>query len=145
MWELVREIIDRAHELDISDQYQLVQDRPMAHFNGKALYPAIAIPLETKTDYECPPNHINCLHTALSDVNVIIGVGWRAADLPFVQMLARTLTGSLRTLVVAASEADAQEPIERLSSAGVPGAFTAAKAGFTPTVVNREIERFLRE
>jgi hypothetical protein len=144
IWELVGVIIDHAHELDISSgEFQIVKEQPICRAADRALYPAIAIPLETKTGYECPPNHVDRLQTALADVDKIIIVGWRAADLPFAEMLAQRLKGDPRTFVVAESTNGAQESIDNLRRAGVPGRFTPAEYGFTQSVRNRDFELFL--
>jgi len=142
---LAQQIIDQAHELKVSDRFHVVQDQPIFHFDGKPLYPAMAIPLETKTAYECPLEHVGVLRSQLAEVDQVIIVGWRAADQPFVRMLADLLGGTLNGLVIAASETDAQETIERLTSAKVPCKFRATPGGFTDTIVRRTIEQFLRE
>jgi hypothetical protein len=53
---LTREIIDRAPELRISDRYQMVLGNNPSRArteNNVPLYPAVAIPVETKSNFEC--------------------------------------------------------------------------------------------
>src|SRR5205823_9977424 len=48
-----------------------------------AWLPAIAVPLETKQSYECPPNHLEAMREWLPQVDRILIIGWRAAERHF--------------------------------------------------------------
>jgi hypothetical protein len=63
-WEIGRELIDRASELKISDRYRMSPHRPIGKIDNVPLFPAIAIPVETKRNFECPGDH--WIHFALS-------------------------------------------------------------------------------
>jgi hypothetical protein len=87
------EVIDSAVKgLAISDNYGKV--RLDMHFdNGTFGYPALAIPVEKKSEFVCPPEHLRALADVLPMVTKIITIGWRATEEHFVRMLKNPLTG----------------------------------------------------
>ena len=48
VWEIARELIDRAPDLKITDRFRIVARYPICKFDDIPLVPAIAIPVETK-------------------------------------------------------------------------------------------------
>ena len=51
------------------------------HNQGVALFhPALAIPTVTKTDFECPPSHVEHALAALKAADRILVVGWRGQE-----------------------------------------------------------------
>lgn len=58
-----------------------VQDSP------EIWVPAIAVPMEAKTDFECPPSHLQALREDLPSVRRVLIVGWRAAEPHVVKLL----------------------------------------------------------
>jgi len=79
--------------LAISDSYEKV--RPDMHFeDGTWGYPALAIPVEKKSEFVCPPEHVTALADGvLPNVTKIITIGWRATEQNFLAMLKNPLTG----------------------------------------------------
>jgi hypothetical protein len=79
--------------LEVSERYQKV-DRPPVHFPDERFgYPALAIPVEKKSEFACPPDHLRALAEVLPRVTKIITIGWRATEQHFLTMLKKPLTG----------------------------------------------------
>lgn len=57
-------------------------------------YPAIAIPIEKKSDFSCPPEHLQTLAEVIPNVTKIITIGWRATEQHFLKMLHSRQAGS---------------------------------------------------
>jgi hypothetical protein len=54
-------LIDRADGLKVTNRFRIVNEHPIGKVNGMPLVPAIAIPVEIKTEFECPNDHLsNC-------------------------------------------------------------------------------------
>jgi len=66
-------------------------DIPIGHENGRPIVPAIAIPVENKSVFECPPSHVAELTGVLSKVDKLLIVGWRASETAFLNLLRKQL------------------------------------------------------
>jgi hypothetical protein len=87
------EVIESAVKgLAISDSYGKVK-LDMHFENGTWGYPALAIPVEKKSEFVCPPEHLRALADVLPNVTKIITIGWRATEQNFLTMLKKPLTG----------------------------------------------------
>jgi hypothetical protein len=143
MWQLVHYLIDNADSLDITQDYRLVDQYPIHATDGAVLFPAIAIPVETKDDHECPNEHLEALHAAIPKVDKLLVVGWSAAETPFLHLLAANLQNPLHGLIVAGNKDAANETADRLKSAGVAGLYKHTEGGFTELVKGRQADEFL--
>lgn len=141
---LLREIIDRAATLQISDRYHLVSGYPSVKGVNTGLFPAIAIPVEKKTTFECPQNHISALISLLPSVDKLLIVGWRAAEQNFLQLLKDKVPWPIKVMAVNGHSDSSKEPIEKIRRMGVPGEFIMSPAEFTTFIVERQGEQFLR-
>lgn len=65
----------------------------MVFADGRVGFPALAIPVERKNVFSCPPEHLKALADVLPEVRKIITVGWRASEQHFLAMLKNRLTG----------------------------------------------------
>ncbi len=144
VWQISRELIQRANELKISTRFHIVQEHPIGKIGDIPLFPAIAIPVETKEEFECPKDHLECLRTLLPTVTKILIVGWRGTEYNFLDLLKESLTEEVPTLVVAEKKSAAEEVIDRMQEAGVQVIGELVHNGFTGFVVNREAEDFFR-
>jgi hypothetical protein len=84
--------------LDVLDTLQLAEYRkfssPPAKFpDGVTGFPALAIPVENKSEFNCPREHIESLATVIPQVTKIITIGWRATEQHFLKMLKSRQTG----------------------------------------------------
>ena len=104
--------------------------------------PALAVPFESKQDFECPPNQIEQLRGTLPRVDRILSIGWRATDQPFLQLI-RDLAVNVRT-VECVTMRNPSEPLERLVAV-LPAGINATpyQGGFSKYIVGREIKRTL--
>jgi len=59
-------------------------------------YPALAIPLESGKDFECPPEHLGWLRDHLRETTEILIIGWRATEKSFLKLLADNIPAGLR-------------------------------------------------
>jgi hypothetical protein len=142
--DIVRELIKRAGELKISDRYILAGGQPISNIGNIPLFPAIAIPVETKSGFECPSDHLECLSAHLGKVTKIIIVGWRATEKHFLDLLSGAVTGNIPVQVIAGGRDPGEEVLSHFSTAGISILGEALDAGFTQYVVSREAERFLK-
>lgn len=76
--------------------------------------PAIAIPVDRKDEFACPPSHIAKLKELLPKVNKILVIGWRATETEFLKVLRTKLTGQQDLMIVSWKEADARETLTNL-------------------------------
>ncbi|MGH9198156.1 MAG: hypothetical protein ACRD1T_20785 [Acidimicrobiia bacterium] len=85
--------------------------------------PAIAIPTQTKTTFECPPEHIEALEEWLQEVDRILIIGWRAQERHFLDLCIRHLAENpeVEVLVVSESPESARATISTLMEY-LPGA-----------------------
>lgn len=143
-WETVHEIINRISELSISNIYHIVSDQPAVFVNNIGVFPALAIPVESKLDFECPSDHIEVLKQMIPEVDKLLVIGWRASEEPFLELLAGGLTKPIRAMVVAGGKAEAQIAIGKLQIKGIKGNYMPSKSGFSQFIISREGEQFLR-
>lgn len=141
--EQVRDdLIERAVGLKISSSYVHV-DSPPFHERDFALFPAIAIPVETKHQYECPPEHLQVLHEVLPKIDRLLLIGWRASEPHFLELLRTQLQGKPRIYIVAGTAQGAASVQANLEGANVPYDATIFNSGFTDFVVTRAVDKFL--
>jgi hypothetical protein len=80
-------LIAEVQQLQISDQYRLVNNCPMLRVDNCFVFPAIAIPVEHKDSFVCPSTHVDRLTRMIPSVDRIITVGWRAMESDFLNLL----------------------------------------------------------
>jgi hypothetical protein len=115
---------------------------------ARPIFPAIAIPLQTKSDqhFECPITHRNYLVGMLPHITKILIIGWQAKEAHFVGMLRSRLPKLRHVMVVGANTSDAGGTLKyflveiRLD---VPYQ-SVGQGGFTDFIVNREGDRFFK-
>lgn len=155
-WDISRELMEKADTLKVSARFRMVRlvrrttstirpDQIIAKSeDGVPLFPAIAIPVETKRGYECPDDHLSCLQGYLPKIKKILLIGWRGMEQHFLRLLAESLPENTSACVVAGKKQDAEEVISRIQESGVRITATAAEGGFSDFVVRREAEKFLQ-
>jgi hypothetical protein len=90
------------------------------------LYPAIALPVRSKTTFACPPEHLSTLDEALSSCSRLLIIGWRGQEEHFKRRWRDTGSRPDKILIVCGSRDAAQFTSERLSEAGIAtGAFAS--------------------
>ncbi len=144
-----RAIIDKW-PLDVSDTYAfdsggtgLATVTPIPA-GAMLLFPAIAIPLQNKDQFELPRDHENQLAEMLPSISKVLVVGWRGAENRFLQMLKTGLGGDTEFMVVSSEKESADQVINRISNAGVHIKNSdTANGGFTSALL-KEIRDFLK-
>jgi hypothetical protein len=115
------QIIDEAMksvDVDVSDQYRKVLHPPVVFADGNVGFPALAIPVERKDVFSCPPEHLQVLADALPKVTKVIAIGWRATEQHFLTMLKKPLTGlqgDVDLMVVSGDEKGMRETANNLA------------------------------
>ena len=120
-----QDIIYRAPDLHITNRYRLTASAPML-FEGEnaagyrvVLFPALAIPVDKKDDFECPDSHVKALEERLPHVDRILTIGWRAREAKFLEMLKSKLTPPQRLWVVSGDSNGGKETFDNLCSSAV--------------------------
>jgi hypothetical protein len=114
----VSDIVPNAANLKLSDQYRKVVRRPVTFDDGTVGFPAIAIPVEKKSEFVCPPEHLEALANVIPHVTKIITVGWRATEKHFLKMLTSRLTGlqgDVDLMVVSGSDEGAKGTVDSMA------------------------------
>jgi len=138
-----RTMIERAPELQFTDRFLITGLTVLA--NRRLYFPAIAIPVENKSEFACPPSHITTLVQGLDQIQHVLVVGWRASENHFLDILKGHLDNK-RVLVVAENKAAAEMTATNLARAGVErNTVTCSdQLGFSGFLAIDELERFLQ-
>ena len=144
VWAVGRAIIQKVEHLNISTRYRAVQEHPIGKAVGVALFPAIAVPVETKRVYECPNDHLECLRGYLPQITKVLSISWRATEKHFMALLSESLPETVSLYAVAGNRQRAEEVIARFEEVGIGVGGRAAEGGLSDFVVSREAEEFLR-
>lgn len=144
-WQVVSELIEHAPDLEISSRFTMVSSHPIAKAStGQILFPALAIPVETKLSFECPPEHLEVLGECLPKVEKILVIGWRAMEQHFLTLLREGLSKNVRIMAVSGREDEAIKTLDRIRAAGIEGEFSASDGRFTDFIVKRRGVDFLK-
>jgi len=142
--EVASWVIENFPSLALSKNFTMIGECPPPNRGTAALIPALAIPVESKLEFECPASHVEALTEFLPTVTRILMIGWRGMEAPFLELLKTHLQGTPRCLVVGGSKAEAIKIIENLSGKhSIPGQFDRTSGGFTDFTLKREIEGLL--
>lgn len=147
-WAFANGLIDRVRDLKISQRYKVVRSHPIVYEDGKTLFPAIAIPVETKSDFECPAQHLEALRECIPQVSKLLVIGWRAREEHFLEFLRQSkLPKQLRLMVVARSPEGGKEIVATLQDKLGIGLLGRGPywsgGGFTDFIKSREVDLFL--
>ena len=143
-WDIGRELIQRADQLDVSSRFRIVEQIPIGKLGDVPLFPAIAIPVETKNEFECPEAHLECLKSLLPQITKILIIGWRGTEQHFLNLLADSLTLGIPTCVVAGNVEEERAVLERIRLGGISVGGTESDGGFTDFITRRGAEKFLQ-
>lgn len=129
-----RLIIDKTPPIHHPEIYVFSDAQTMLSKDRSPLFPAIAIPVEEKNEFQCPKPALEALKRLMPDVTRVITIGWRASEAHFLRLMDAHLKPNVPIFVVAGTpkEAEALRPgiIRAMSSA--PRSCRAENAnGFT--------------
>ena len=142
-WKIVSRVIEAAPQLELGSLFHVVTEHPIARHGDKALFPAIAVPVETNKNFECPEEHLVHLKELLPRVKTMIILGWRGTEKHFLEILKSSCHTGVQVCTVAESLEAANAILEQLQDAGLKINGTPFGEGFTEFVIRREVERFL--
>lgn len=141
-WQTAYELIDRASELKLRLGYRLVSEWPIGKSSDNlAIFPAIAVPVQRKQDFECPKEHMDVLRASIPDVTKLLIIGWRGNEQHFVELLRGFRQPRIEAMIAAEHQRAAQEIAVRLQQLSV--VWRTSVGGFTHFVTNGEADRFL--
>ena len=145
--ELARHLIRNYSELRISQEYVLIGEYPPSPRPPHVLFPALAIPVETKLDFECPPEHVAALKSFIPEVTKILIIGWRATEQPFLDLLKNGLRSARPHFFIVNGERSASEnTMNKIMRFGIPGNYTVSEQsefGFSELIRQQKVDEFL--
>lgn len=147
--------LGHAHELKVTDSF-LSGIRPDQHgAQGALFYPALAIPVERKEEFEMPDTHFEELLTYLELADGALIIGWRGADRllleTWVERRARARAfdrpTSLLVHVVSDNRPNAELTLAALQEAGIDiHSASLTDGGFSRFMSDREhLDHFLNQ
>jgi hypothetical protein len=139
------DLILRADSLRPKGPSQMMGTPPAVNTTDR-LYdiPALAIPVVTKSQFVCPPAHLDRLREFLPKVEKILVIGWRGSEKHFLKLLREGLRNPVRVLSACGHPDYSTHTNQHMKEAGVPGMFFAAKGGFSDLLLSGEGEAFIR-
>jgi len=139
-------VIQNAIRLNIPEEFVLHEGS--AGSRGLEAVPALAVPIESKAVFECPPDHISLLKELLPEVDRLLIIGWRATERNFTALL-RACSRELRSALVAcAGEEESASTARRICDARGSMAVRGFQSwenrlGFSDLVGSEEMEKSL--
>lgn len=135
-------LIEHATEWTEADAFKRGQTTYEA---GLHWVPAIAVPVQSKFDYQCPPKHVASLKDQLSKVTRILTIGWRGQEQHFLSMLAQRIKSPVSIVSVSGDKRKSEETINHLRAAPLYiRRADAADMGFSELVSSRAALDFMK-
>ncbi len=144
-----RDIIDRAAKLltKPSDEFTISTDPSEVRQQHRLLVPAIAIPVQEKGTFECPDSHVVRLKSLIPEIRKILVIGWRGAEMHFLDHLRNGLNQLDALMVVDQDEAAANNIavflLKRLGRTIAQTRIEAFVGGFSDLIYTNRVEQFL--
>jgi len=140
-------IIALGHRAPLAPGFHLQADLGQLTIDGRYVFPAVALPVNTKISFECPPEHMAQLEADIPLVTKLLVIGWRATEPHFLEFWKKPRAGSVpdKIAIVAGGSGQAEQVQENLMAAGVQGKFDLFDSGFSQFVTGPELARFLED
>ncbi|MFZ3201654.1 MAG: SIR2 family protein [Candidatus Acidiferrales bacterium] len=143
-------LIEQADSIQPSDKFVRANATNLNQMFGfaKPIIPAIAIPVQTKSDeyFECPRAHLNYLAEMLPHITKILIIGWQAKEAHFLRMLQSKVPNLRHVMVVGENEADAGRTLMHFSEEiGIRSDDFVGRGGFTDFIVKQEGHNLFRK
>lgn len=139
-----RILIEKADKLTLSNQFRIIPTPSTVKEKDLALFPAIAIPTQTKRIFECPDEHLQSLQALLPKVTKIVIIGWRATEHHFLNLLKASIKSHVPVCTVASKLQDAEDIFVNLYRSQLLIQKYPIDGGFTQFVLRRQAEGFLQ-
>lgn len=91
--KVIAQLMEQWDQIRVTDRYLFSPHDAVGVVSGKPMFPAIAIPVEKKRNFECPQPMLEELVALLPHVRKILVIGWRATEEHFLGLLRSRLTG----------------------------------------------------
>ena len=89
--------VERASDPRVSRRYRILPEK-LGETQLESLFPALAIPVEAKQEYECPDDHLQALNECLPKITKLLVIGWRASEDQFLDLLVKNLQKDVRVV-----------------------------------------------
>jgi len=99
-------VIEHAWQLDIPGDYQIKRDWNVSQ-GSEFWVPALAVPVRTKSSFECLKEHLDKLWELLPAVERVLVIGWAGMEDHFLAMLHERLRTEQKAVVVACGSTEA--------------------------------------
>jgi hypothetical protein len=142
-WDISRQITEAMATLPQPGAIERADGIPGSRVRNEIAIPAIAIPLKEKSDFECPPRHLDALRRVLPRVRVILTIGWRGAEQHFLNELSEHCLQGIDGICVGGGEADARETASNLDGALSRAHLEFYGGGFTEFVLTGGVHRLV--
>jgi hypothetical protein len=145
--DLRNAIIELSGSLRYEDDQFVVLDKPQLAINDWLYFPAISIPVQTKSDFSCPQEWLPHLDNLLEGVTDLLVIGWRGGEEHFLKRAVPILNRNpdLHLSIVSHSETSINETNARLQNAGLKAArLWTYPGGFTKFICSDDVKVFLR-
>ena len=114
------------------------------------MFPALALPVNTKVNFECPPEHIAQLQADIPLVTKLLIIGWSATEPHFLEFWKQPRPGSVpdkigKIAIVAGATSDAEQVQRNLMAVGIQGRYELSPGGFSQFVTGAELASFLTD
>ena len=153
----VREtVIASAASWELADEFRVLRERDAlwaerphqqgALADASLLVPALSIPVDAKSDFSMPNDHLEHMRATLASVNTVVAIGWRATEAHFLSVLESSVGYPRPTWhLVSPRHETVEETARRLSMAGVGAHFEPHLMGFSVFLDSPELAGILRE
>jgi len=117
-----RILIENAPDLDTTEDFVVRDpDQPPSDSSPypSILLPAIAVPVTTKSSFECPGNTVYALDRAIEQTMKILIIGWRGSEYHFLEHFSHLPGMAPKVQIVGASDEGTAETARHLASVGM--------------------------
>lgn len=108
-----------------------------------AAFPALAIPLETKSSFECPAAHLADFEQLLPHVDRLIVIGWRGSERHFMERFNGKVQRTIPIQLVGHTSTD-ELTANLANGLGMVGPWDSVLGGFSQYLRTAALEEFLQ-
>jgi hypothetical protein len=141
--EITRRLIRSSDSLRLRTEYHLLNQPEQGDGESDIYFPAIALPVEEKVEFECPEHHLIRLESKLKSVTKMLCIGWRAREMNFLAMVRKQIGKTVPVFVVAKDKEESSAIGSYLVKSGITDEPISYAGGFTDFVINRGGQEFL--
>lgn len=138
-WEVARAVCEKSATFGAPGEIFHWNDMPNSVAKEAVTLPALAIPVKSKTSFECPDAHVSALVQRLPLVTAVLTIGWRGAETQFLQLLRDKVRPDVEALCVSDSNDNADATAAQLRTALPAATVRTFGAGFSEFIRHRAI------